>query len=133
MAWYAAHAVMYFQLTDGPQDRYQVYENIFLVQADTPDEGFEKACVLARRDEGDSSSSLRVGGRPARLTFGSIRKLVSVLHEDPQERIGDGDEITYSELVVSDREALQRLIDNEDVDVNYIGRIDNRVSPPDPM
>jgi hypothetical protein len=128
MAWFAAHAIMYFELTDGPQDGYQVYEIIFLVRAETPEEGYAKARELARRDEGDDRSSLRLGNRPARLVFGGIRKLVSVLHEHSDGQIGDGDEITYSELVVPDRKALQRLIADEDVDVEYIG---NRSSPPE--
>ena len=28
MAWYAAHAIVYFELTDGPQDGFEVYENV---------------------------------------------------------------------------------------------------------
>ncbi len=31
MAWFAARAVVYFQLTDGPQDGYQADENVLLV------------------------------------------------------------------------------------------------------
>ena len=122
MPWYAAHAVMYFELTDGPQDRFQVHENVFLVEAATPKEGFAKAREFARRDEGDSSGSLRVGGRPARMVFGGIRKMMTVLHERSEEDVRDGDEITYSEMVVPDREALLQLIGNEDVDVLYIGK-----------
>lgn len=120
MPWYAAHAIVYFELTDGPQDGFQVYENIYLVQAETAADGLVKACDMGRRDEGDDSGSLRVGDRPARRVFGGIRKLVTVLHED-SDRLGDGDEITYSELVVPDRTALQRLIDDEDCEVLYAG------------
>lgn len=122
MTWFAAHAIMYFELTDGPQDSFQVYENVFLVHAETADEGFAKAREVARRDEGDGSSSLRVGERTARLVFGGIRKLITVLTERPNGQPGDGDEITYSEMVVPDREALRRLIADEDVDVEYVGK-----------
>lgn len=122
MSWYAAHAIMYFQLTDGPQDGFQVYENVFLVQADTPDEAWAKAQEFARRDEGDDRGSLRVGDRPARRIFGSIRKVVSVAHEGPDGQLGDGDEVTYSEFVVNDRAALDRLIGAEDVEVLYVGK-----------
>ena len=122
MKWYAAHAILYFQLKDGSQDQFQVYENIFLVQAATPDEAFEKARVMAHREEGDSRGSLRVGGRPATMVFGGIRKLISVCHERPGDELGDGDEITYSELVVPDRVALDRLVNDEDVQVLYIGK-----------
>jgi hypothetical protein len=123
MPWYAAHAIVYFQLTDGPQDRFQVYENVFLVQAETPDEAWAKAREFARRDEGDDRGSLRVGGRPARRVFGSIRKVMSVAHEGPAGQLGDGDEVTYSEFVVADREALDRLIGDQDVEVVYVGKV----------
>jgi hypothetical protein len=98
MAWYAAHAIMYFQLTDGPQDSFQVHENVYLVQADAPNQAWDKAQRLARRDEVDNHGSLRVGERPAQLVFGSIRKVVSVAHEGPDGQLGDGDELTYSEF-----------------------------------
>lgn len=122
MGWYTAHAIMYFQLTDGPQDSFQVHENVFLVEADTPDEACSKARELARRDEGDSQRSLRVGDRSAALVFGSIRKVVAVCHKGPDGQLGDGDEVTYSEFVVADRAALDRLIGAEDVEVLYVGR-----------
>lgn len=122
MTWYAAHTIMYFQLTDGPQDCFQVHENVFLVRADSPDQARDKAEVFARRDEGDDRGSLRVGGRPARLVYGSIRTVVSVSHEGADGLIGDGDEVTYSEFVVADRAALDRLIGAEDVEVLYVGK-----------
>jgi hypothetical protein len=124
MPWYAAHAIVYFELTDGSQDRFQVYENVFLVRADTTDEGFAKARAIASRDEGDDSGSLRVGDRPARRVFAGIRKLIAVSHESPDDQLGDGDEVTYSKLVVPDREALLKLVADLDVKVLYIGRQD---------
>jgi hypothetical protein len=123
MPWYAAHAVVYFEYTDGgPQGGFQVHENVYLVQAATADEGFAKARAYAKEDEGDCSGSLRVGGRPATNVFGGIRKLITVSHARGADELGSGDEVTYSELVVPDREALQRLINDEDVDVEYIGK-----------
>jgi hypothetical protein len=124
MVWYAAHAIVYFQLTDGPQEGFQVYENVFLVRADTPDGAWAKAREFARRDEGDDRGSLRVGGRPARRVFGSIRKVVSVSPEGPDGQLGDGDEVTYSEFVVADRAALDRLIGADDVEVLCVGKDD---------
>jgi hypothetical protein len=122
MAWYAAHSVIYFQLTDGPQDGFQVYENVFLIRADTPDQAWTKARKFARRDEGDDNGSLKVGDRPARRVFGSIRKVVSVSHERSDDQLGDGDEVTYSEFVLADRAALDRLIGAKDVELLYMGQ-----------
>ena len=122
MAWFAAHAIVYFELTDGPQDGFQAYENVLLVQADTHDEACVKAREFARADEGDDRGSLRVGHRPARRVFGSIRKVVSVSHERADGNLGDGDEITYSEFVLADRAALNKLIGAEDVELLYVGK-----------
>src|SRR5262249_35022830 len=112
---------VYFQLTDGPQDEFLGYENVFLVQADTPDAARDKAEELARRAEGDDRGSLRVGERSARRVFGSIRKGVSVAHEGPDGQLGDGDEVTYSEFVLADRAALDKLIAAEDANLLYLG------------
>ncbi len=122
MTWYAAHAIMYFQLNDGPQDDFQVYENVFLVRAESTDGAWAKACELARGEEGDSGGTLRVGDRPARMVFGSIRKVVSVSHRGADGQIGDGDEITYSEFVVANRVALDKLIGAENVELLYVGK-----------
>ena len=122
MTWYAAHAIMYFHLTDGTQDDFQVYENVFLVQADSPDAARVKACALARLEEGDSSGSLRVGDHPARMLFGSIRKVVAVCHHQANGQLGDGDEITYSEFVVAGQAALDKLIGAENVELLYLGK-----------
>lgn len=128
MKWYAAHAIIYYQFTDGgPQDGYQIYENVYLVQAETAAEGYAKAREFAKQDEGDSSGSLRLGGRPATAVFGGVRKLLTMHYDGSDRQPGDGDEITYSELTVPDRAALDRLIADEDVEVNYIG---NRPLPP---
>lgn len=123
MPWYAAHAIVYFEYTDdGPQDGFELYENIYLIQAETSEAGYAKAGEVAKRVEGDDSGSLRAGGRPIKRVFGGIRKLVTVLgaHE-VGARPDDGDEITYSELHVADRDALQKLIDDKDVDLTYFG------------
>lgn len=121
MPWFSAHAIMYFEILEGPQDRYEGYENVFLVQADSPDQARDKAEAIARRDEGDSRGTLRLGERPARLVYGSIRKVVSILHERRDQQLGEGDELTYSEFVVEDKAALDKLIHAEDVELLYIG------------
>lgn len=122
VGWYAAHAVMYFRLDDGPQDSFLVQENVFLVRSETPDAARAKARELARRDETNGHDSLRVGDRLASLVFGSIRKVISVCHADSNGQLGDGDEVTYSEFEVADRAALDRLIAAEDVELLYLGK-----------
>lgn len=119
MPWFSAHAVMYFQHTDGPQDRYVVWENVFVVESADPKQAFAKAENYARRDEGDDNGSLRVNDRPATMVFGGIRKLISVHHERVDDQLGDGDEVTYTEFELADRNALNLLIQGEDTAILY--------------
>jgi hypothetical protein len=120
--WYAAHTILYFEMTDpAEQDGYAVYENLFLIQAETPDQARAKAEVFARRDEGDDRGSLRINGQPGRLGYGGSRKVVSVAHERSDGQLGAGDELTYSEFFVVDRASLDRLISGKDVELLYRG------------
>ena len=66
--WFAAHVIMYFRFTDGNQDRFPVWENVFLVQAPSPEEAHARAVRMGQGEEGDSGGSLRYDGRPARPT-----------------------------------------------------------------
>lgn len=130
MAWYAAHAIVYFELNDGPQEGFQVYENVYLISAGTADEAWANAREVARRDEGDDCGSLRVGGRSARRVFGGIRKVISVLLEGADGQLGNGDELTYNELVVADRAVLDALIRGDDAEVLYAGGATRPTSEP---
>jgi hypothetical protein len=108
MPWFAAHVVMHHEWTDGPQDRYTGYENIFLVEADTPEQATERGAALGRQDETDCSGTLTVHGRSARLVFDGVRKVVKVLHVPGGCHPAAGDEISYSEFEVADADLLRR-------------------------
>jgi hypothetical protein len=124
MPWYAAHVVLYHEFREGPQEEYPVMENVYLVHAGTEDEAFAKAEKRGRSDCVEDES-LTVNGRPARLVFGGVRKLIScaAAPESPGpstvETIEDGVEATYSFLVVSSRKELDALIKGEPVQVLY--------------
>jgi Domain of unknown function (DUF4288) len=109
MPWFAAHVVMHHQLTDGPQDRYTGYENVVLIEADTPEHAIERGAALGREDETDCSGTLTVDGRPARLVFDGVRKVVEVLHAPGCQQVAARDEITYSEFEVADADQLRRF------------------------
>jgi hypothetical protein len=119
--WYAAHVIMYFKFKDGVQDSFTVYENIFLVEASSTDEGFQKAARFAEADEGDDHASLTCDGRPATRTFAGIRKLVQVDGgmADLDDRPVDGAEVTYSVFEVKNEKALKRLVAGKAVTVRY--------------
>jgi hypothetical protein len=120
MPWFAALVIMHYEMTDGPQDRYSGYENIFLVEADTPARALERGAVLGREDETDCRGTLTVDGRPARLVFDGVRKVVEVQHVPHGRRPAAGDEITYSEFEVADADQLRRFASGEAVPLQWI-------------
>ena len=120
MPWYAAHAVMFVQFKDGVQDHYPVWENILLIGAPDGDAAYELAIARAKEDEGDANSSFTWDDRPARWVYAGIRKLISVSHQSPTDEIGSGDELTYSEFDLPDREALDRLVAGDEVGLKYV-------------
>ena len=81
-------------------------------------EAFEKAKAKSIGEEGDDSESLRVGGRPAIMTFGGIRKLVEC--EDSDQIPCDGTEVSYSRLEVGTEEEFNKLIKGDSVDIEYV-------------
>ena len=120
MAWFAAHAIMYFKLKSGEQDRFTIWENVYLIEAENSDEALEKAKAWAKQEEGDSDGSLRVDDQPATLVFAGIRKMITVSHWEEEGHLRHGDEITYSEFQVSDEKSIRELVDGEEVSVEYI-------------
>lgn len=119
MSWYAASAIMYIQFKDGEQTTYPVWENIFLLEAETTSQAQAKALCRAQEDEGDSQGTLTWEGRPAQWVFGGIRKLLTVQHPFGSADAFDGAEVTYSEFIVPNDEALQKLIAGEAVAILY--------------
>ena len=53
MAWFAAHAIMYFKLKSGVQDRFTIWENVYLIEAENSDQAWEKAEAWAKQKEGN--------------------------------------------------------------------------------
>ena len=118
MNWYIAHVIMYFRFKDGNQNKYPIWENLILVNGENKREAFEKAKAKSIGEEGDDSESLRVGGRPAIMTFGGIRKLVEC--EDSDQIPCDGTEVSYSRLEVGTEEEFNKLIKGDSVDIEYV-------------
>jgi hypothetical protein len=120
MAWFAAHAIMYFRLKSGVQDSFTIWENVYLIEAKNSDEAWQKAEAWAKQEEGDSNGSLRIDDQPATLIFAGIRKIITVSHWEEEGQLRHGDEITYSEFQVSDEKSIRKLVDGEEVSIEYI-------------
>jgi hypothetical protein len=122
MTWYAVSAILAFRFKEGEQDVWPVWENVYLVSAESPEAAEEKAAVVARRAAGDDDGSLTCGGRPATREFCGIRKVMTIA-SPPLSPVGepvDGAEVTYSELELSSQRELQDLVDGKAVVVKYM-------------
>jgi len=115
MNWYAAHLIMFFKYREGRQRSYPVWENIVLVRAKNEDEGFVKAEQIGQEEAADDDKSLTWGGRPTRIVFAGVRKLV--LCVDPERRPGHGTEVSYNEMHLPSEKAVYQLAAGEPVDV----------------
>ena len=120
MNWYSAHLLMYVKFKSQPQSRFPVWENIVLITADSEEEAFAKAERRGREDEGDEDESFRWGDAAAEWVFAGVRKITAC--QDEEKRPGDGTEVTYIEMEVSSREALDKLIAGEPVSVRMADR-----------
>ena len=117
MSWYAAHCIVFTKFKEGPQESFPIFENIYLIEAATPDEALEKASTRGKEEEGDASGTYTYDDRPATLVFGGVRKMIEC--EDPEDRPKDGTEITYSRMEVADEDSLDKLVSGEPVTVLY--------------
>ena len=54
--WYAAHLIEYAKFRDGVQDYYPFYENVVLIEADSPEEAWDKAEQFGKDNEFDDTS-----------------------------------------------------------------------------
>lgn len=118
MSWFAAHILMYVKLKAHPQDRFPVWENILLIQAESEDEAFAKAEQWGHEEEGDEDGSFRWGGQPAQWVFAGVRKLT--LCQDAEKRPRDGTEVSFTEMEVDSREAIEKLLQGEPVAVKLM-------------
>lgn len=117
MGWYAASVIMYTKFKNGIQEKYPVWENVILIEAQSVEEAFEKAETRGRMDEGDSSGTYFYDDRPAMLVFAGIRKMIKC--QDFESRPKEGTEVTYSRMEVDSEEALSKLVNGEPVNIRY--------------
>jgi len=127
--WYCAHALHYFEYEDGKQDDYLVQENIYLIQAASPDEAMAKGELQGKTVETHlDGSGLRLNDRPARLRFVTIRKVVECQDLDEQTEIltEGGIELSYSEYIISSKDEFEKMIHGKTATVDYLGGEDER-------
>jgi hypothetical protein len=118
--WYAAHVIMTVKFKEAVQDRYPLWENVYLVEASSADEALAKAAALGQEQEGDTSGTFCWEGTPATWVFAGVRKLIECRTSgDIEDKPTGGTEITYSQMIVDSEESLAKLVNGEPVTVLY--------------
>lgn len=120
MTWYTAHLITYFKLKDAPQDFYTVWENIVLIEAVDEIEARKKAEEFGKMYEVEDES-LTVDDQPAETIFAGVGKIATVCHIGMDNKLASGDEVTFNEFVLPDKESIVKLVDGEEVTVLHIG------------
>jgi hypothetical protein len=121
MPWHCAHAILYVRFKDGRQDFFPVWENVYLVEAESNEDACARAIEIAASVEGDSSGTFTWNDRPAEWVFVGIRKIVTVSHMAVGNNLASGDELTYSEFTVPDEASLRQLASGGPVPIEYTG------------
>ncbi len=93
-----------------------VYENVLLIQAADGEDAERRATEIASLEE---EEVFRWDGKPARLEFVGIRKVIECQPFGTAKRIGSGAELTYSVLAVASEADLKKLVAGDPVTVTY--------------
>jgi uncharacterized protein DUF4288 len=122
MTWYAAHIIESHRHS-GEDDIY-LYENVILISAKDDDEAHLKAQQYGENSVVKDETYTTMEGVPVETSFVGVRKIIEVL-EPPlfgaaEGRPVDGTEITYSKFTVKDEQALAKLVNGEEVLINYL-------------
>ena len=112
--WYAAHVVMIFRYCEGKQTKFPVQENVYLIEAPSSAEAQRIAVDIGRKEGSYEKPSAIFEDVPVRLAFAGVRKVVECL---PADKLETGTELTYTEYLVDSEEALERLLDGDEVRV----------------
>jgi Domain of unknown function (DUF4288) len=98
--WYLADIILELLIEGDPQN--VVHINMHLIEAESSEQGYEKALALGRRSEHEY---LNTDGKQVRVRFRGLRQL-NVIHEE----LEDGAELTYAESVGVAEEQLRNWI-----------------------
>jgi hypothetical protein len=107
--WYLAFIIQYFEYADKrSQKEYSVWENLVLINADSPDHAYEKAISLGQMVE----EEVTINGERGYSRFKGLSDLVPIYDE-----IEDGAELAFKELELSKTELEELNVPKEDLTV----------------
>jgi hypothetical protein len=122
MSWYAASLIFVFRVQKGKQERFPVWENVYLLESQSAEDAWRKAEEFGRTEQVDDES-LTLDDEPAFLRFSGVRKVVAIQNPFPTtpnaDPPSDKTEITYSEFTLNSEEDVKRLVAGECVALVY--------------
>jgi hypothetical protein len=90
--WYVSHEILFLEIENDPtEDEIEVWENLILIKAESPEEAYQKAM----KHGVDSEDDVGVNGRKGRLKFKGLKDLV-LIYDD----LEDGAEIEWHQSKV---------------------------------
>jgi hypothetical protein len=122
MTWYVASVIMSIKKNE-KQKNIPIYENFILIEALDSSHALENAIIISK-NEAAANCDLLLNGKPARMVFEGIRKLITI--SNPVDRDLDssppvtGTELTYSAYLVKTKNQLKSLISGKAVNIKYI-------------
>jgi hypothetical protein len=88
-SWYLSYEILYFELEKPlAQEKYQVWENLILIRAASPEEAYEKAM----KHGFDSEDNVKIDGQKGRCKFKGLKDLVRIYDD-----LEDGAELVWQE------------------------------------
>jgi|SRR5882762_3240235 len=87
--WYLSYEILYFELENPlAQDKCQIWENLILIRAASPEEAYEKAM----KHGFDSEDNVKIDGQKGRCKFKGLKDLVRIYDD-----LEDGAELVWQE------------------------------------
>lgn len=104
--WYISHEIL-CAVTDGqgPDETLIVWENLILIQANSPEDAYEKAIQHGR----DSEEEIRINGKEGRHRFFGLKDLVLVYDD-----LEHGAELEWHEMELTKTE-VEKLLKEKDL------------------
>lgn len=119
---YCAHTIFYYKRFGKKQKTFLVHENVYLIDAEDPDQATESALKIAKEIESaHEDSSIEGNGKKYRYLFSGLRKLIEVQASPyPVSQSGlAGLELTYSIFLVNGLKKVHALGRGKRVKILY--------------
>jgi hypothetical protein len=125
MTWYAAHIIVSDRpINPDDEGDISLYENVVLISAKDDDEANFKAQQYGENSIVQDDTLTTMEGVHLETAFVGVRKIIEIQNPpslNSAETVPvDGTEITYSKFAVKDEEALAKLVNGEEVLIDYL-------------